>query len=458
MTVTQSTGAVAYRPSYYWTGHLSKFVQPGARRIASTSFGSTSVQDVAFLNPDGTRVLVAWNRGGASATVKVRSGSQSFSYALAAGAMVTFKWTGGISGGRHGWGDSIHGTTAANIYGGGLVRGTWTTTSANAAATTSLGTGWNSFYRGSDSRLTDYSVSAAVRRTATGTTSTVPKYGIYGCYYDASNYVQAWIDPVNNVFVSHVLVGGADLGWSGTQALPLGFNPGENHTLAVDKSGTTFRFTLDGVAQPSRTANLSSCQIGLVTEDTAADYSAVTVRDRLEWGDSVNGTNGGNIYGGGLARGNWAINSPTSIMSTSLGTGWSSLYRGAGIRTADYSLSATVRRVAAGTTSPFPKYGVYGCYYNDANYVQAWIDPLAGEFVSHVLVGGTDQGWTGKKALPAGFNPAASHTIVVTKTGSTFQFTLDGVAQPSRTAALSGCQVGAVTEDTKANYRDVLIS
>ncbi len=459
VTIDQNAGTATYRPSYYWTGHLSKFVKPGASRIASTSFGATSVQDVAFLNPDGTRVVVAWNRGSSAAAVKVRQGSQSFSYTLPANAMATFTWSGTLSGGRQGWGDSIHGTNAGNIYAGGTQRGTWTTTSATTAGTTSVGSGWNSLYRGADTRLTDYSMSVDLRRVSVGSTSSFPKYGVYGCYYNDDNYVQAWIDPVANEFVSHVRAGGSELGWSGKQTLPAGFNHGAYHTIAVDKTGDTFRFTLDGVTQPSRTATISGgCQIGLVTEDTRADFTNVKVRDRLQWGDSLNGSNAGNIYGGGLTRGNWVVNSANSVQATSLGSGWNSLYRGAGLRTADYTLSASVRRVAAGTTSAFPKYGVYGCYVNDQNYVQAWIDPVSNQFVSHVLVGGTDLGWSGTKALPAGFNPSTNHTIVVTKSGSTFQFTLDGVAQPSRTAAISGCQVGAVTEDVRANYRNFTVS
>ncbi|MEV4511241.1 hypothetical protein AB0K00_19985 [Dactylosporangium sp. NPDC049525] len=353
----------------------------------------------------------------------------------------------------------MRGTNAANIFGGGLVRGSWSLPSATAATVTSLGSGWNSLYRGADTRLADYSMSVDVRRTAAGTTSASPKYGVYGCYQNDDNYVQAWIDPVNTTFVSHARLGGTDLGWSGTQALPGGFNTGVAHKLTVDRQGSTFRFALDGVAQPSRTVAITGgCQIGLVTEDTAAEFTNAQVLDRLEWGDARFGSNPGNIYGGKAVRGGWVVNAPQSLESTSLGSGWSSIYGAAGIRTTDYTLSASVRRVAAGTTSTSPKYGVYGCYNDDLNYVQAWIDPVNNAFVSHVLVGGTDLGWSGVQALPGGFNPAVPHTVTVTKTGSTFTFKLDGVAQPSRTAALSNCQVGAVTEDVKANYRAVTIS
>ncbi len=40
-------------------GHASKFVQPGAFRIESNSFGQGSVEDVAFQNPDGSIVLLS---------------------------------------------------------------------------------------------------------------------------------------------------------------------------------------------------------------------------------------------------------------------------------------------------------------------------------------------------------------------------------------------------------------
>ncbi len=462
VTIDQTTGATTYRPSYYWTGQLSKFVQPGAKRIASTTFGAGSVQDVAFLNPDGTRVVVAWNSdtsaGAGSASIKVRSGSQSFTSSLAKGAMITFRWAGGTSNGAHGWSNSVRGTDSSTIYAGGLKTGTWTTPSATAATTTSLGAGWNSIYQGVDTRLSDYATSVSVARTAAGTTSAHPKYGVYACYSDSNNYVQAWIDPTNNQFVSNVRLGGTDYGFSSAQTLPTGFNPAVAHTIGVDKSGDTFRFTLDGVAQPSRPAPVpAGCQVGLVTEDSTAAFTALTVLDRKAWGDSRYGTNATNIYGGGPQRGAWIINDSASIENTGLGSGWNSTFGSAGLFASDYTVSAAARRVAVGTTSAHPKYGIYACYRDDSNYVQAWIDPSNSQFATHVLVGGSDLGWT-TSALPGGFDPTASHTIASVKTGSGFTFTLDGVTQPSRTAAITGCQIGAVTEDVAANFRSITVS
>lgn len=178
----------------------------------------------------------------------------------------------------------------------------------------------------------------------------------------------------------------------------------------------------------------------------------------IPWGDSVLGTNTGNVYGGGLARGDWVVNNSAAVGVDSVGPGWSSLYRGAGMADGAYHLTATAERLAVGTTSAYPKYGVYACYRDDSNYVQAWIDPVSGEFVSHVLVGGTDLGWSGTKPLPGGFDPSVPHTITVDKSGSTFAFALDGVTQPSRTAAIDGCQIGLVSEDSKVSFRGVEVA
>jgi len=46
-------------PSYYYIGHFSKFIRPGAIQMASE--GPDQLLTVAFVNPDGTQVLVVQN-------------------------------------------------------------------------------------------------------------------------------------------------------------------------------------------------------------------------------------------------------------------------------------------------------------------------------------------------------------------------------------------------------------
>ncbi|WP_315974594.1 ricin-type beta-trefoil lectin domain protein [Micromonospora sp. MA102] len=93
-------GQVDNTIEYYTTGHLTKFVRPGAVRIDSTANGT--VQNVAYRNPDGTKALLAHNGGGSAQSVKVVWGGQSFTYTLPARTTATFTWAGTQSGGGGG--------------------------------------------------------------------------------------------------------------------------------------------------------------------------------------------------------------------------------------------------------------------------------------------------------------------------------------------------------------------
>jgi glucosylceramidase len=90
--ITVSGTSITRNVGYYIVAHASKFVRPGAVRISSNIAGS--IQNVAFKNSDGSKVLIASNSGGSDVNFKVKWGSESFSYTLAAGAVATFKWTG----------------------------------------------------------------------------------------------------------------------------------------------------------------------------------------------------------------------------------------------------------------------------------------------------------------------------------------------------------------------------
>src|SRR5436190_927107 len=54
------TGALIYTTSYYYIGHFSKFIRPGAKRILAASSRSMLLT-TAFVNPDGTVVVVVMN-------------------------------------------------------------------------------------------------------------------------------------------------------------------------------------------------------------------------------------------------------------------------------------------------------------------------------------------------------------------------------------------------------------
>ncbi|WP_405017200.1 ricin-type beta-trefoil lectin domain protein [Kitasatospora sp. NBC_00070] len=93
-------GQVDYTVEYYTMGHLTKFVRPGAYRIASSA--NSAVPNVAWRNPDGSKALIAYNDSGSAQSIRVNWGGQSFGYQLPAKTSATFTWNGGQSGGGGG--------------------------------------------------------------------------------------------------------------------------------------------------------------------------------------------------------------------------------------------------------------------------------------------------------------------------------------------------------------------
>ncbi|WP_028612328.1 glycoside hydrolase family 30 protein [Paenibacillus harenae] len=93
VTIDSATGAYTLNEEYYAFGHASKFVAPGARRIESTGLEPGSIENVAFQNPDGSIVLVAFNSADAEKTFVVRWKGESFRATLPAGAAATYVWS-----------------------------------------------------------------------------------------------------------------------------------------------------------------------------------------------------------------------------------------------------------------------------------------------------------------------------------------------------------------------------
>lgn len=83
---------ITFNVEYYVLGHLAKFVTPGAKRIDSNTFGLGGIEDVAFRNPDGSKVLLALNSGQNATNFSVQWNGQAFESALPAGALATFYW------------------------------------------------------------------------------------------------------------------------------------------------------------------------------------------------------------------------------------------------------------------------------------------------------------------------------------------------------------------------------
>ncbi|MBV9717112.1 MAG: hypothetical protein JOZ64_17180 [Solirubrobacterales bacterium] len=103
VTIDERTHRARLTLDYYQLGQASKFVQRGAIRIysdrwvsdfpASGSIGVTEgLDNVAVRNPDGTRVLVAYNNSAAPVRFQVAWHRRGFAYRLAPHATATFEW------------------------------------------------------------------------------------------------------------------------------------------------------------------------------------------------------------------------------------------------------------------------------------------------------------------------------------------------------------------------------
>ncbi|MGY3052633.1 glucosylceramidase [Pedobacter sp. UYEF25] len=85
-----SSSSVVKNVSYYIIAQASKFVRPGASRIASTSNGNLA--SVAFKNTDGKKVLIVTNSGAADQQFNVLFGNKALQSTLKPGSVATYIW------------------------------------------------------------------------------------------------------------------------------------------------------------------------------------------------------------------------------------------------------------------------------------------------------------------------------------------------------------------------------
>jgi glucosylceramidase len=86
------TGTVTYNPPHYVFGQFSRFIRPGARRIACTSSSDNFIATAA-LNPDGTIAVVAANLTDRVAFFRVWRRGQFVKYESPANATITLVLT-----------------------------------------------------------------------------------------------------------------------------------------------------------------------------------------------------------------------------------------------------------------------------------------------------------------------------------------------------------------------------
>ncbi len=82
------TGELIYTPSYFYIGHFSRFIKPGATRVNSVSSRS-QLLTTSFSNPDGSVVTVVMNSTGKDAKYFLSIGTQATETAIPAHSIQT---------------------------------------------------------------------------------------------------------------------------------------------------------------------------------------------------------------------------------------------------------------------------------------------------------------------------------------------------------------------------------
>ncbi|MBN1933424.1 MAG: glycoside hydrolase family 30 protein [Anaerolineae bacterium] len=86
--VDTRTGEVVYNPPFYYFGHFSRFIKPGARRIACTSSSDDFVA-TAFVNVDGQVAVVILNLSDADRIFQLWVNGQVIKYSAPPQAIIT---------------------------------------------------------------------------------------------------------------------------------------------------------------------------------------------------------------------------------------------------------------------------------------------------------------------------------------------------------------------------------
>ncbi len=90
--LTKPGDPVTPEPDYYALGQASKFLLPGAVRVASDGPEETDLKHVAFMNSDGSIVLYALNPGTRSQAFRIGFHGKTAATVLPAGSVATFIW------------------------------------------------------------------------------------------------------------------------------------------------------------------------------------------------------------------------------------------------------------------------------------------------------------------------------------------------------------------------------
>jgi glucosylceramidase len=85
----RASGTLMHQSSYWYLGHFARFIQPGARRVLCASTRD-ALEATAFVNPDGSRAVVAMNRQETALPFTLRLDGSTYGAALPPRSIASF--------------------------------------------------------------------------------------------------------------------------------------------------------------------------------------------------------------------------------------------------------------------------------------------------------------------------------------------------------------------------------
>ena len=91
VTIDPATSTISRNVEYYVLGHASRFVLPGAYRVAAATRGG-DVEAAAFLNPNGSRIVILHRKSG-DGPVTIALDGERYVAAIPGGSVATIRWS-----------------------------------------------------------------------------------------------------------------------------------------------------------------------------------------------------------------------------------------------------------------------------------------------------------------------------------------------------------------------------
>lgn len=167
------------------------------------------------------------------------------------------------------------GTGYSNLNGG-----TWGISNNFLTQSTRGSTAFFIQYENTFTTASDYTAEFNVQETSRGTIT--PKCGAVFGYADVQNYGYAVLNGVTNQLQTNLLING-QWGTEVSTSLPAGFDTTKLHTIRIEKSGTTYKFFVDGMLKETKTnAGLGAGKVGYLSQDNTANFGYIAVSNKVD--------------------------------------------------------------------------------------------------------------------------------------------------------------------------------